>query len=74
MKNRNASDIMKAAPELWEVAQDAPDLPEKGEGRDHAWLTNDKYLLFQNPVQYWKEHRLTNKVPMVIGESVIITT
>lgn len=36
--------------------------------RYHSWLTVDKHILFDNPVDTWKEKRLRNKIPMVFGE------
>ena len=63
-------DLIKSVPEDWTQSTSPKDrLPEKDEEPDHSWLTLDKYILFQNPLDYWREHRLSNTVAMVIGES-----
>ncbi len=64
----SADDVTRAAPNTWHAkTMTQSDLPVSGEKRDHAWLTVDKFVLYENPVEHWRKHGVIDSVPIVFG-------
>ncbi len=49
-----------------------PQLPIAGEGADHSWISQDKHVLFQHPMQHWKNNQKSNSIPIVLGKYIIL--
>lgn len=63
--NADAGEVTNAVPDSW-INGRQTDLPVSGERR-HGWITIDKDVLFQNPIENWKETRQI-KIPTVFGK------
>lgn len=67
MAAADAKELTLAAPAEW-YEEEVPTLPMKGERiNKHSWLVDDRYILFDDPVSFWRDHRLENNIEIVFG-------
>ena len=62
-------DLLNAVPADWLNTKMAK-LPRKNpiEDKGHSWIIIDKNILMKSPIEFWKENKGSNIVPIVVGK------
>ena len=62
-------DLLNAVPADWSNTKMAK-LPRKNpiEDKGHSWIIVDKNILMKSPIEFWKENKGSNIVPIVVGK------
>ena len=68
--DKTEEDLLNAVPTDW-LNTRMSKLPRKNpvQEKGHSWIIVDKNILMENPMDFWKENKGSNNVPIVIGKN-----
>ena len=70
--DKTAEDLLNSVPTNW-LNTEVLTLPRKNpnEEKGHSWIIADKNILMEAPMDYWKQNKGSNNVPIVIGRLIV---